>query len=128
MNLLAQVVAPMAVLFGVACTSAGAAQVEIIAPAQKSVVHDNAGDMTVVVKVEPPLDRQKGAAVRILLDGKPAAPDAARLTFALNGVDRGQHFVQALLIDGQGQTLSVSDTVYFTLWQASISNPQRRTN
>ena len=81
--------------------------------------------MTIAAKVEPPLDQQKGAAVRILLDGKPAA---ARLTFALNGVDRVPHFVQALLIDGQGQTLSVSDTVYFTLWQASISNPLRRTN
>ena len=128
MNFLTNVAWTTALLIGFACTSAGAAQVEIIAPAQKSVVHDNAGDMTVAVKVEPPLDQQKGAAVRILLDGKPAAPDAARLTFALNGVDRGQHFVRALLIDGQGQTLSVSDTVDFTLWQASISNPRRRTN
>jgi len=34
MNLLTHVMAPMAVLFVIACTSPGAAQVEIIAPAQ----------------------------------------------------------------------------------------------
>ena len=126
MNLLAPMALATTLLFGIAC--AGAAQVEIIEPAQKSVVHDNAGDMTVVVTVEPPLDQQEGTAIRILLDGKPAAPEAARLTFALTGVDRGEHFLQALLVDQQGQTLSVSDTVYFTLWQASIRNPARRTN
>ena len=126
MNLFAPMAVAMALLSGMAC--AGAAQVEIIEPAQTSVVHNNAGDMTVVVTVEPPLDQQEGTAIRILLDGKPAAPDAARLIFALTGVDRGEHFLQALLVDQQGQTLSVSDTVYFTLWQASIRNPARRTN
>jgi hypothetical protein len=127
MKLQTQVAAVITLLFSIAA-AASAAPVEIVAPTQKSTVHNNAGDMTVAVKVDPPLDQQEGTAIRILLDGKPAAPDAASLTFALTGVDRGQHFLQALLIDRQGRTLSVSDTVYFTLWQASIRNPPRRTN
>ena len=52
-----------------------------------------------------------GTSIRILLDGKPAAPDSSGMSFSLEGVERGKHWLQALLIDGKGQTLSVSDTV-----------------
>ncbi|MEO8165378.1 MAG: hypothetical protein ABI619_08275, partial [Betaproteobacteria bacterium] len=62
----------------------------------------------------------------ILLDGKPVTPDSSSLSFVLQDIDRGEHFLQALLVDRTGQTLSVSDTVYFTMWQASIKNPAKQ--
>jgi hypothetical protein len=121
-----QVTALMTLLLGFACAPAGAAQVAILAPAQQATIHDNSGTLAVNVKVEPPLDSQDGTSIRILLDGKPAAPDSSGMSFTLQGVGRGEHWLQALLIDRQGQTLSVSDTVHFTMWQASVNSPARK--
>jgi hypothetical protein len=123
---LKHVPAVMVLLFGFVCVPAGAAQVTILAPAQQDTIHDNSGNMTVEVRVEPPIDPQDGTSIRILLDGKRAGPDAPGTSFALQGVERGQHWLQALLIDRRGQTLSVSDTIHFTMWQASINAPPRQ--
>ena len=79
------VTAVMTLLIGFACVPAGAAQVDILAPAQQDTIHDT-----------------------------------------LQGVERGEHRLQALLIDRQGQSLSVSDTVQFTMWQASKNSPARK--
>lgn len=105
------------------CVPAGAAQVTILAPGQHDTVHNNAGTMAVAVKVDPPLDPDEGTAIRILLDGKPVTPDSTSLSYVLQDVERGEHWLQALVVDRLGQTLSVSDTVYFTMWQASRLNP-----
>ena len=120
------IAALMILLFGFACVPAGAAQVAILAPSQQTTIHDNSGNLAVDVKVEPPIDPKDGTSIRILLDGKPGAPDSPGMRFALQGVERGEHWLQAMLIDRQGQTLSVSDTVYFTMWQASINSPARK--
>ncbi len=117
---IARVLSLALVLF---CTTAGAAQVTILAPGQHDTVHNNAGTMAVALKVDPPLDPDEGTAIRILLDGKPVTPDSTDLSYVLQGVDRGEHYLQALVVDSLGQTLSVSDTVFFTMWQASRLNP-----
>ena len=121
-----QVAAALILLSGFACVSASAAQVEILAPAQQDTIHDNSGSLAVEVKVEPPIEPRDGTSIRILLDGKQAAPDAPALSFTLQGVERGEHWLQALLIDRQGKTLSVSGTVQFTMWQASKKSPARK--
>lgn len=123
---LKHVPAMMVLLFGFACVPAGAAQVAILTPAPQDTIHDNSGNMAVEVRVEPPTDPNGGTSIRILLDGKRAAPDSRGTKFALQGVERGEHRLQALLIDRQGQTLSVSDTVTFTMWQASVNAPPRK--
>jgi hypothetical protein len=123
---LKHVPAVMVLLFGFVCVPADAAQVTILAPAQEDTIHDNSGSLTIEVRVEPPIEPRDGTSIRMLLDGKRAAPDASGTSFALEGVERGQHWLQALLIDRQGQTLSVSDTVRFTMWQASINSPARQ--
>lgn len=120
------VTAVMTLLFGFMCVPAGAAQVEILAPAQQDTIHDNSGTLAVEVRVEPPIEPRDGRSIRIVLDGKPAAPDSSGTSFTLQDVERGEHWLQALLIDRQGQTLSVSDTVHFTMWQASINSPARK--
>jgi hypothetical protein len=121
-----QVIALMTLLFGFACAPAGAAQVAILAPAQQDSIHSNSGTLAVDVAVEPPIEPRDGRSIRILLDGKRAAPDSSGMSVALQGVERGEHWLQALLIDRQGQTLSVSATVYFTMWQASVNSPARQ--
>ncbi len=121
-----QVAAAFILVFGFACGPAGAAQIAILAPAQQGTIHDNSGTLAVEVKVEPPIEPRDGTSIRILLDGKQAAPDSPGMSFTLQGVERGEHWLQALLINRQGQTLSVSDTVQFTMWQASKKSPARK--
>ena len=111
-------IAAMVLLLGCMFVPVRAAQVQILAPAQHDTIHDNAGNVQVELQIEP-AELQGGKLIRILIDGKPAAPDAIATSFMLQGVERGEHWLQALLIDQQGQTSSVSDTVYFTMWQAS---------
>ncbi len=123
-----QATAVMALLFSFACAPAGAAQVTILAPAQHDTIHDNSGNLVVDVKVDPPPDSQDGTSIRVLLDGKPAATGSSGMSFTLTGVERGEHWLQALLINQQGHTLSVSETVYFTMWQASVNAPARKNN
>ena len=115
-------IAVMMLLPGCIGVAAGAVPIRIIAPLQNDVVHANEGIMRVDVELDPAID-QAARGVRILLDGKPAAPDALANSFTLEGVERGEHWLQALLIDAQGRTLQVSDTVFFTMWQASVNNP-----
>ena len=123
-----QVTAVVTLLFSFACVPAGAAQVTILAPAQHGTIHDNSGNLVVDVKVDPPPDSQDGTSIRVLLDGKPAATGSSGMSFTLTGVERGQHSLQALLVDHKGQTLSVSETVDFTIWQASVNSPARKRN
>ncbi len=118
--------AVLVLLFGLMCVPASAAQVTIIAPADQDTIHDNSGNMSVEVGVEPPLDPDGGMSIRLLLDDKPAAPDSRGTSFALQGVERGEHRLQAVLIDRHGQKLSVSGTIQFTMWQASVNAPTRR--
>jgi hypothetical protein len=114
--------AAVLLLLGCVGVAAGAMPIKIIAPLQNDVVHNNEGIMRVDVELDPAIDRAVRG-VRILLDGKPAAPDALANSFTLEGVERGEHWLQALLIDAQGNTLQVSDTIFFTMWQASVNNP-----
>ncbi|HVT82195.1 MAG TPA: hypothetical protein VHM90_16250, partial [Phycisphaerae bacterium] len=97
---------------GLAIPSAGASQVQILSPLPQDVIHDNSGNLTVSVQVDPPLGRKPVRNLRILLDGNPASPDSQDLTFTVMGVERGEHFVQAVLLDDKGQTIAVSDTIY----------------
>jgi len=120
--------AAMILLLGFACATAGAAQVTILSPEQNGVVHDNTGNLVVQVKVEPSIDAEERTSIHIMLDGKIAAQGGTGPSFTLQGVERGEHWLQALLVDGKGKTLSVSDTVYFTMWQASINSPARQGN
>jgi len=95
----------------------------IVAPTQNETVHDNRGDVAVVVSVSPKL--RAGDRVAVLLDGERVA-SAAGDTIALSGVDRGTHTLRAQIVSPNGTVLSASDPVAFYMWQASRLFPNRR--
>jgi hypothetical protein len=119
----------VAMTFYCAMACAEAAPVEILSPAKEDVIHINSGELMVSVQVDEALTKGRAESgprvIRILLDGKPAA-EGAGPGFTLSGVERGQHTLQAALIDAGGQTLSVSDPVPFTMSPASVNSPTRR--
>ncbi|MDQ2780594.1 MAG: hypothetical protein M3Y32_13670 [Pseudomonadota bacterium] len=103
-----------------------AAGLTIQSPAQGQNVRDNRGDFAVTVAIEDGAQLPEGFAIRVLLDGKPAAPDVPITRIPLTGVNRGTHKLQALIVDGNGNVVARSARRTFTMRQASRLNRARQ--
>lgn len=130
------VLAPVALLCGgsaVAASSAAAQRttayrsIAVEQPANGATVFDNAGDMDVVVSVSPKLDTAAGDRIALILDGRTESVRGAT-RFRLTGVARGEHSIEARVMDGSGNVLISSSPVKFHMWQASRLFPNRRGN
>jgi hypothetical protein len=102
---------------------AQAYEIAIVQPADDETVHDNLGNVTVQVAVSPGL--AQGNRIVLLLDGQPVAQGAAT-GFALSGIERGSHALQAQVVGSGGATLAASPPVNFHMWQASKLFPSRK--
>ena len=78
----------------------------------------NAHQATAVVQTDPALHR--GNHVRLFFDGRQMPGHGPSFTFPVN---RGQHTVSAVVVDGYGQILCETTTVTFFVHQASVLNP-----
>lgn len=105
-----------------AATKAAAAEIAIVSPQHEQTVHDNLGNVSVVVEAALG-DRRR---IRLLLDGLPVGPDTDASTIDLEGIDRGEHKLQALLVNEKGEVLARSRAVTFYMWRASAQFPTRR--
>ncbi len=94
----------------------------IVQPEPDQTVHDNNGDVTVEIALEPALAR--GHEVMLLLDGETVVRWPA-LAFGLNGLERGTHTLQALITDAHDNVVATSEPVTFNMWQASLLFPVR---
>jgi hypothetical protein len=90
----------------------------IVEPADGLTVFDDGGDVAVRVSVVPGLEN--GDQVELLLDGLPVAPPGASFEFPLSGVTRGEHQLQARIIDATGNVGSISPSSTVNVWQASL--------
>jgi type IV secretory pathway protease TraF len=93
------------------------APVVIREPQADVTVHDNNGDLRVVVELARPLDAARESVV-IYLDGSVAAQGTAT-AYTLSGIDRGTHQLQAAMLDAGGATRASSAPVVFHMWRAS---------
>lgn len=98
-------------------------QIAISSPASGETVHDNEGNVAVAVAIEGAGERP---AIRLLLDGRPHGVDQSAPSFALENIDRGEHTLQAQLIDARGQVIADSQPVTFYLWRASALFKSRK--
>ena len=85
-------------------------------PTTNSTIRDNGGQVSVKLELEPPL--QKGDSIAIKLDGKELGKGKGT-TINLSNVARGDHSLQAVVINAQGDTVISSSTVTFHLLRAS---------
>ena len=104
-----------------AATASIAADIAIISPRHEETVHDNSGNVTVMVRAGL-AGRQR---IRLLLDGGPAGTDTDSTTIALEGIDRGEHELEALVVDEKGSVLAASPPITFHMWRASSQFPTR---
>jgi len=104
----------------------GAPGIAIISPKNEETLHDNAGRVPVSIAIQGSGELPEHSSVRVLLDGKPHGASRNGASFMLEGVERGEHTLQAQVVDAGGKTILSSDTVTFYLWQASRLFPGRK--
>jgi hypothetical protein len=92
-------------------------KLDIMAPANDSTIRDNAGNVSVNLALEPPL--QEGDLASLTLDGKDIWKGQAT-SLALSNVDRGTHTLEATIKNAQGATLITSPSVIFHLLRTSL--------
>ena len=102
----------------------GAFGIAITNPKNEETIHDNTGKVVVSIAIEGGLPEQ--SAIRVLLDGQPYGAARTGASFTLEGVERGEHTLQAQVVDAAGKTILSSDTVTFYMWQASRLFPGRK--
>lgn len=94
------------------------ASVAVAKPADGSTVFNNAGNVEVTVAVSPALRAEAGDQIVLLVDGHRTAAQSAT-HFNLSGIVRGEHTLEAQVVDGSGNALISSKPVKFYMWQAS---------
>ncbi len=98
--------------------------IAIIQPQNKQTIWSNAGDITVIVSVTPPISN--GDSVILRIDGNKVAESKTQTIFQLKNVDRGTHQLQAS-IEANGKAIAFSDTITIFIKQASKNMPTRKT-
>lgn len=89
----------------------GAAQLELVTPAQDETFHGAQRTVPVAVVVTPQL--KQGQKLIYLLDGTPQSTPTTNTSFAFTEVDRGAHTASVMLVDEAGNPLANSKTVTF---------------
>lgn len=96
--------------------------IEIMQPQDESTVFDNTGHVEVHVRVSPASELAPGDRMILLLDEHAVVPNGQ----ALDHIKRGEHRLQARIVDNSGRSVIESKPIRFYLWQASRNFPSRR--
>ena len=108
---------------GVAAPGAARYDVDIMSPTDQETVFSDSADLSVRTTVVP--DLAMGDRLELLVDGTPAAPPSAMLEFPLYSISRGEHVLQARIVDSTGNLASTSPPSVIYIWQASLLFPNR---
>ena len=98
--------------------------IAVVKPADNSTVFNNAGNVEVMVAVSPALRADAGDRIALILDGRRVSVRRAT-HFKLSSITRGEHTLEAQVVDRSGYTLISSNPLKFYLWQASRLFPNR---
>jgi hypothetical protein len=101
----------------------GAAQIELVTPAQDETFRGGERAVPVAVVVTPQL--KEGQRLIYLLDGTPQATPTTNTSFAFTEVNRGSHTAAVTLVDEAGNTLATSKTVTFHMKPAITGQAQK---
>jgi hypothetical protein len=103
--------------------AAQSAEISVVAPANNATIHSNQGKLTVKLRRA---DAPPGARVRLVLDGAARPKHYRGNVIELEGIDRGSHSLQAVLLDASGRQIAASQPVSFYMWHASRLFPNRK--
>jgi hypothetical protein len=100
--------------------------VSISSPQNEETIHDNTGRVPVTVAITGGDPLAAGGSIRTILDGKAFGPAVRAASFALEGVERGEHALRVEVLDAAGTVIAASGSVKFYMWQASVLFPGRK--
>jgi hypothetical protein len=100
--------------------------IEIASPAEQETLWNIGAVLTVRVSFDPPL--QPGHSFDLVYDGQRRNLTATSPSVTLREVFRGQHTLQAVVLDANGRELMRSPARTFYVQQTSALNPNSRTN
>ncbi|GHB32165.1 DUF4124 domain-containing protein [Salinicola rhizosphaerae] len=93
---------------------------------EQTIPTGQAGNVQVKLSIEPALRRQDRVQLRV--DGKVRQSPMHSSVFALSQLERGEHRLQAELVDGQGQTRLATPPVTIYVQRASVNLPRNPNN
>lgn len=98
----------------------------IASPAPETTIRDNAGNVSMVVQVEPSLQVERGHRIQFMVDGVDQGEpvDSAGITF--QNVDRGSHTLSARIVDADGTTLETTPPVTVFVHRTTVNAPARQ--
>jgi hypothetical protein len=96
----------------------------IAAPADQAVLEDPEGRVGVSLVLAPALQTDAGHAIQLRLDGRALETRFAASEIVLTGVERGEHVVQAEVVDANGTVLIASAAVTFVQHRSSELAPR----
>lgn len=112
-----------ALAFVTAAAAEQAVRIAIVAPANKTTIHSNQGKLTVKLRSS---GAPSGAGIRLVLDGSARSKIHRGNVIELEGIERGSHSLQAVLVSADGERLAASTPVTFYMWHASRLFPERK--
>jgi hypothetical protein len=95
-------------------------EISIVKPVKGESVRNNEGNLAVEVATKG------GGAIVMLLNGKQYGSAQSLPSFKLEGVERGEHTLEARLLNSAGKVLASSRPVQFYLGDASALAPGRK--
>lgn len=105
---------------GQAAAAASYSILDIISPESEQTFWNIGGSLPVSIATFPAL--QSAHQIDVLLDGERRELGTRSLEFSLEEVWRGEHTLQALIVDANGQIVMRSAPVTFFVQQTSIRN------
>lgn len=92
---------------------------EIWKPANEETITGTGGQVSVAIRAEPAV--APGHSLGLYLDGRRLDPPAPNATaYDLQNVDRGEHTLIAMIVDGKGKQLLSSRRVTFYVQQPTV--------
>ncbi len=98
-------------------------RLSIISPQPDAVVRNNAGNVEVIVALQPNLNASLQHRIQIYMDGAPLGEASTSTRFAFQNLDRGTHQIEAAVIDASGKKMIQGAQISFTLQRAAARGP-----
>ena len=106
---------------GKAAEATDYSQVSITNPAHDSTVPPGQLSVNVQISTEPAL--QLGHGVQLFYDNQPYNEPVPATSFQISGMERGEHTLQAKIIDEVGNILLSSNTITFYVKRSFVKKP-----
>lgn len=103
-------------------------QLAIVQPENDLGLRANDGMVTVNIRVQPTLSDERGDQLQLVLDGEMVQSPGRQTSFQLENVDRGTHYLQAVITDKDGNALVRSERSVFHLQRFSVNQPRAGQN